>query len=96
MRTLASYTARGRSNAVQQTLGLGEIWGCHSDGGVHSSLMGQDSASRRDLLRSFVTSRMPQPADVFIMNVALATAHLKQAQRSELHDEQGIISLKRP
>jgi len=39
---------------------------------------------------------MPQAADEFIMNAALATAHLKQAQRSQLHAEQSVVSLKGP
>jgi hypothetical protein len=52
--------------------------------------------SRRNLLRFFVTSRMPQPADVFTMNVALAIAHLKQPQQSQLNTEQSIVSLKGP
>ena len=29
--------------AVLQTLGLPEIWGCHSDADVESSLLGYDS-----------------------------------------------------
>jgi hypothetical protein len=33
---------------------------------------------------------MPQPTDVFTMNVALANANLKQAQQSQLHAEQSI------
>lgn len=102
MRTLASYTVLCRSNAVLQTLGLPEIWGRHSDGGADSSLMGYVSAeigwnqldSRRNLLRFFVTSRMPQPADTFTMNVALAIAYLKQPQQSHLNNEQSIVSLK--
>jgi hypothetical protein len=51
---------------------------------------------RRNLLRSFVTPRMPQPADIFIMNVALATAYLKQAQQFQLNAEQSIVKSTKP
>ena len=47
--------------------------------------------SRRNLLRFFVTSRMPQPVDVFIVNVAMAIAHLKQPLQSQLNTEQSKV-----
>jgi hypothetical protein len=63
-------------------------------GYVSTEISWNQPDSRRNLLRFFVTSGMPQPADIFAMNVTLAIAHLKQPQQSQLNNEQNIVSLK--